>query len=180
MNKKNKKISEKKKIEKKPGKIKKTDNKKTKTKEIEKSELEEEVKEERSISDFFRQFQEVKSQPVLEKVARVSDANLEWQISNAGAKRDNEERRIVRYGGEKSEYETAKPEERRNEFRYAETPTTYDIVSEKKKDFADFNMPKQKWEAKERRKTMTEMERAGIAEFQGGKQGKKYLTKGGY
>lgn len=181
--KRNKKNSENKKIEKKPLEIKKAENKndiKPKPKKInDESELEEEVEDSPKMPAFFQQFQSAKSSPVLEKVARTQETNLEQQISNMQS-RKNEEERFVRYGGEKSDYEIAKPDEGRM-FQYAETPATYNSVSgEKKKDVVDFNAPKQKWEIKGRQRNATGMERAGMEEFQSERHGAKYLTKRKY
>ena len=139
----------------------------------------EEVEEERTIPQFFQQFPTVKFSPVLEKVARTQETNLEQQISNVQVKKD-EEQRIVRYGGEKSDYESVKIDDRRN-FKYSEGPK-YDpfLKDDKKETFVPFGKTRQEWENKERRKTMTEMERAGFNEMQNENKGKKYLAKGGY
>jgi len=147
----------------------------------EESKLEEEIVEaegRKTIPEFFQQFPSIKFSPVLEKVARVQEANLE-QISNVQIRKD-EEQRIVRYGGEKSDYETTKPDDRRN-FKYSEVPKYDALLQDRKKEtFVNFGKTRQEWENKERRRTMTEMEKAGFEEIEGERKGKKYLTRGSY
>ena len=172
----NKKTPRKKVEEKKKAKIKKEEPKKESKIEGEIEESYEEI----SIPQFFQQFPTIKFSPVLEKVARTQETNLEQQISNVQVRKD-EEQRIVRYGGEKSDYETAKLDERRTPFKYSEAPK-YDplVKDEKKETVVPFGKMRQEWENKERRRTMTEMEMAGFEEIHNENKGKKYLAKGRY
>ncbi|MEK6760845.1 MAG: hypothetical protein AABX93_02890 [Nanoarchaeota archaeon] len=173
-----KKISKKKKFEEKSD-VKKIEKFEEKKKGVEESELEEDVEESVGMQTFFQQFPSIKSSPVLEKVAKVRETNLEQQIFNTEIKKENEEKRIINYGGEKSNYEIEKPRERSN-FNYAETTATYDFApDEKKKDAIDFNAPKQKWETNDR-KNIGSMEKAGFDEIQNENRGKKYLTNRKY
>ena len=130
------------------------------------------------MSTFFQQFPSVKSSPVLEKIANVGETNLEQQISNTEIKKENEDKRVISYGGEQSNYEIEKLRERSNS-NYAEAPTTYDVSGDRKKDEINFNRPRQKWETKDR-KTMTNMEKAGFGEMGNEQKDKKYLTNRGY
>lgn len=177
--KKDKKISKKKKI----AESKKIEEKKVaiESKKSEESELEEEIEAAEGnmgIPSFFQPLPPSGFSPILEKVAKVRETNLERQISNTEIKKGSGERREIIYDGEKSNYEMEKPREGNN-FNY-EAPTKYDFApDEKKKDAVNFNVPKQKWGTDER-KTMASMERAGFDEIKNENRGKKYLTNRGY